>query len=200
MKKVLFLATFLAIGLKCSAAPILTAVPTVLGGELAAFHAFDISVTDPGDPAGSYLVALTFTGQINKESFQAGGKTINPTDDATAKAWDGIGTYIAAVDTWAYTSKFSLLTGFLYIPTYTSNSYAIIEGTGGGNPLTSFPLAHVTVLGESVSYSGTISHNGFDFPVQGTFAVPEPATWLLFALGLSAAIPSYFRRATTIGR
>lgn len=192
MKKALFALFALAIAAPAMAGPvqpqIFTTSITPLGGGL---FAYEVAVQNlGGDPTAFFLDALTFTGSINQiKAF--GAVTVNTEADATLYNTINNPPYSKNLDSWVYNPFATNTAGAGIVEG--AGSYQVTAGSGGGNLAVSFPVAHI-VAGSSIGYGGGVSAGGQDFAVQGTLAVPEPATLALLGLGLAVAIPALRRR------
>jgi hypothetical protein len=186
MKKALLFSVIVLGAARCHAGPIVTANVTPLGGGI---YGFDVFIDDPADQKASWFVTqLTFTGNIMQ--LKAGPASVN--DNVNAGLFDGFFGYNKLLDSYFF-EPFTSRTESPGI-VETSSSYAITAGSGGGSELDKVQIAYLAVAGESVQYSGTISRLGVDYAVSGILAVPEPATWLLLALGAAAAAIMHRRR------
>lgn len=169
------------------AGPIVTSTITDLGGGV---HAFDVYLDDPGSEAKSWFVDnFQFTGDIKQILFF--GTKVSKEEDATN--FNGIGGYSKPSDTWAGGAWVDIPSGGLVD---TAGLFSITGGTGGGSTYTSVLLAHIVAGGTEIDYSGRISRytvpNGLS--VEGTFAVPEPATIVLLGTGGLALVVGAWRR------
>jgi len=153
---------------------------TNLGGGLTAY---DVSLVDPSNQTGTFFLdQLTFSGSISQ--ITAFAKNVDSEADATFYAGIPAPGYDKLTDSY-------FLAPFVDNPAppgilQTATTFSITGGSAPGQLVVSAPVAHIVATGP-VAYSGVVSRgdqsDSVDYEVSGVLAVPEPATWMLLALG-----------------
>lgn len=129
----------------------------------------------------SFHVDLTFTGAnggtIQQMQVNLGGDPIDVDEEDDADIFDGLGSpaYDKLVDSY-------LLNPFTFgshEAVEGPNSYYLPAGSGALSTLESAPVAHIVCSGGAtgdVSFSGTVSRDGVNYPVSGT-TIPGDTNW-----------------------
>jgi hypothetical protein len=206
-RSVLSVAAVLALASAAAANPSIsyTSAPTA---GLSGYNTYTFKYNGNDGQSSPGFVAITFssTSGIFQESYQTVDRhgVVTGTyfvDSSLTAAQDdqGYGTasdggYYMAQDSWFYTpwanngvsaagyNTAGCITGV----GMTVNSYGITAGSGaapGGNIGDNVNLAQIISSG-TVTWAGTISRSGNDFPVSGSTAVPEPASLAVLSLGV----------------
>ncbi len=173
--------------------PVITATIDNLGGGN---YAFNIRLDDQLNNTSAYFTGdtkgpLVFTGSGN--ILQSTFKASSVNDSATADLLDGVGGYNKALDTYYYSPPFGPLPPPFPNPavTETANTFQLYL-SGAGDDV---PLARIVVAGTSLKVTGVVAREGGNFRFDGVFAVPEPATCAMLAIGaVLVGIPALRRR------
>ncbi|MBX7072873.1 MAG: PEP-CTERM sorting domain-containing protein [Pirellulales bacterium] len=172
-----FAVSFSALVATASAAPILNATYTDVGGG---YYAIDVTLdADDANLASFFLDQLTFTGGIKQTKAYSKIKVDTETNAAAFTA-DPLSGYDMDQDSW-FSSPW---TENLVSPSIVeaANSYAITAGTGGGSQLNTVPVGRI-VANTNVDFAGIVARLAVEYPLAGTFNIPTPLRYWVNAAG-----------------
>ncbi|MBN1347380.1 MAG: hypothetical protein JXQ73_32120 [Phycisphaerae bacterium] len=181
MNRALSILILLACTAAASADPVLTWTRAAAGG----YWVYTVSVQGDNGPA-AWNLDVTFTGAFHQNL--AGGAThVNTASDANAFDADPDANYAKATDSWFYDNVWTTIAPDA---TDLTGAASIVTSSLGSLPGLTFIAADVLRLvvpqDTEIAWSGVLSYNGADYPVDGTLLTPPMAT-----LTISENLPAY---------
>jgi hypothetical protein len=181
-------------GGESDAVPVLYADVTLLSGNLIGYSIYaDDLITS--NYSAWFLDGLTFTGNI--QQLKVGKNSVN--DNLTAEGFDGFGGYDMTRDSYFFKPFTDNLVSTDEVPgiVETLTSYGITAGSGGGSELRKAQIAYIVASGD-LQVSGVMARalgtgKAGNFAFNGVFAVPEPGTLSMLAVGSAVLVPVALR-------